>query len=193
MPGLALHTPPPQRMRATLLGLLCVAGLAPGLGRADGAPRNAVPLEQFPRERIAVETRASVKRALFEAWRADGPRTRAQGLMWVEDAQMRPDQAMIFVYDPPELVSMWMKNTRLSLDMLFVDARGCIVTIKERAVPESLATIRSRVPVVLVVELRSGVVAQQGIRVGDRVLRLDQGWPATTGPCDVPPAPTEAH
>ena len=55
---------------------------------------------------------------------------------------------MIFIYDPPQHVSMWMKNTLLPLDMLFVDARGCVVTIKQNAKPGSLATIDSRVPVV---------------------------------------------
>ena len=96
---------------------------------------------------------------------------------------MRPDQAMIFVYEPPQHVAMWMKNTLLSLDMLFVDARGCIVTIKERAQPRSLATIESRVPVTLVVELRAGTVATHGIAVGDRVLRLDFDWPRVQPAC----------
>ena len=69
------------------------------------------------------------------------------------------------------------------LDMLFVDARGCIVTIKERARPQSLETIESRRPVVLVVEIKAGVVAQHGIRTGDRVLRLDAGWPGGVAAC----------
>ncbi len=78
---------------------------------------------------------------------------------------------------------MWMKNTLLPLDMLFVDARGCIVTIKQDARPGSLAQISSGVPVSLVVELKAGTVAAQIIAVGDRVLRLDAGWPAATPAC----------
>jgi uncharacterized membrane protein (UPF0127 family) len=117
------------------------------------------------------------------AWRADTLAALSQGLMYVPDAAMRPDQAMIFVYDPPQRVSMWMKNTLLSLDMLFVDRRGCIVTIKERAVPGSLATIDSRAAVALVVELKGGTVADQGIAVGDRVLRIDAGWPGEETRC----------
>lgn len=161
---------------ARLLGtLLCLAFVAPAPG-AD-APPGTRPLSAFPRERIAIETRASFRRPLFEAWRAESTAEKAQGLMHVPDAAMRPDQAMIFVYEPPQHVSMWMKNTLLSLDMLFVDARGCIVTIRERAIPHSLATIESREPVVLVVELKAGTVATHGIGMGDRVLRLDAGWP----------------
>lgn len=148
-------------------------------------PASRVPLSALPRERIAVETN-SIRRHLFEAWRAESPAAREQGLMFVEDREMRPDQAMIFVYDPPERVAMWMKNTLLPLDMLFVDARGCIVTIRERAQPGSLATIQSRVPVFLVVELKAGTVEQLAIRTGDRVVRVDAGWPKAATTCSRP-------
>jgi hypothetical protein len=167
------------RLPARLLCVLC-AVLPLTLG---AAPAGTVPLSAFPRERIAVETRASFRRHLFEAWRADSPETREQGFMFVEDRAVRPDQAMIFIYDPPQHVAMWMKNTLLPLDMLFVDQRGCVVTIKQDATPGSLAAIKSRVPVVLVVELKAGTVAAQGIAVGDRVLRLDAGWPPTEQSC----------
>jgi uncharacterized protein len=160
---------------------LAIAGLLPLAAAA--APAGTVPLSAFPRERIAIETRASFRRLQFEAWRADSPQTRAQGFMFVEDSAVRPDQAMIFVYDPPEQVGMWMKNTLLPLDMLFVDAGGCIVTIKQQAKPGSLATIASREPVALVVELKAGTVASQRIALGDRVLRLDAAWPTQTVTC----------
>jgi uncharacterized protein len=167
------------RLPARLLCMLC-AVLPLLLG---AAPAGTLPLSAFPRERIAVETRASFRRHLFEAWRAETPRTREQGFMFVEEGAVRADQAMIFVYDPPEYVAMWMKNTLLPLDMLFVDQRGCVVTIKQNARPGALAQIASRVPVVLVVELKAGTVAAQGIAVGDRVLRLDAGWPADEVAC----------
>ena len=168
---------------ARIVAAACLVFAAqPPLARG-AAPAGVVPLSAFPRERIAVETRASFRRQLFEAWRAESTAARAQGLMFVEDAQMRPDQAMIFVYQPPQHVAMWMKNTLLSLDMLFVDARGCIVTIEERTQPRSLETLESRVPVVLVVEVKGGTVAERGIRLGDRVVRIDAGWPRGSGGC----------
>ena len=172
---------PARSLATALLSFVLLLPLAHA-----GAPEDIVPLTAFPRERIAIETRASFRRLLFEAWRADSMAARTQGLMFVEDAQVRPDQAMIFVYWPPQHVSMWMKNTLLSLDMLFVDEQGCIVTIKERAQPHSIATIASRAPVVLVVELKAGTVADRAIRVGDRVLRLDVGWPRESTACTVP-------
>jgi uncharacterized membrane protein (UPF0127 family) len=169
------------RHLSRLLPALCAA-LLPFFAHA-AAPAGTVPLSAFPRELIAVETRASIRRHLFEAWRAETNRTRAQGFMFVEDAAVRPDQAMIFTYDPPEYVSMWMKNTLLSLDMLFVDERGCVVKIKQHAKPGSLAMIASGEPVALVVELKAGTVAAQSIAVGDRVLRLDANWPQQPVPC----------
>ena len=173
-----MTVPFPVRVLCALCALLPLG--------AGAAPAGTLPLSAFPRERIAVETRASFRRHLFEAWRAETPQTREQGFMFVDDRDVRPDQAMIFIYDWPQHVAMWMKNTLLPLDMLFVDPDGCVVTIKQDARPGSLAEIRSRVPVVVVVELKAGTVAAKGMAIGDRVLRLDAGWPATEHSCPKP-------
>jgi uncharacterized membrane protein (UPF0127 family) len=160
--------------------LLLLASLGPSLAAARDA---LLPLSTFPRERIAVETR-SARRHLFEAWRADTPETRAQGLMFVKE--LRPDQAMIFTYAPPQLAGMWMKNTLIPLDMLFVDEAGCVVKVHERARPGSLDTIAADTPVVLVVELAGGTARTLGIGRGDRVVRVDANWPSDPGPCTAP-------
>ncbi len=141
------------------------------------------PLSAFPREALVVETR-SARRHLFEAWRADTPATRAQGLMFVEN--LPADRAMIFVYPTKQIVGMWMKNTLIPLDMLFVDSGGCIVKVHEGAQPGSLATIESRIPVVLVVELAGGTAKTLGISAGDRTLRPDAGWPVAAAACTPP-------
>ena len=164
-----------------------VAALAVILLSAAGSPDAAaqdreslLPLSAFPRERIAIETR-SARRHTFDAWRADTPQTRAQGLMFVRSLQ--PEQAMIFVYAPPQHVGMWMKNTLIPLDMLFVDADGCVVKVHERAEPGSLETIASDDPVVLVVELAGGVAGRLDLRSGDRVARPAVDWPREPRPC----------
>ena len=160
--------------------LLCIAASAPPPGLASEA---LLPLSAFPRERIAVETRGA-RRHLFEAWRADTPETRSQGLMFVKS--LRPEQAMIFVYAPPQRVAMWMKNTLIPLDMLFVDDGGCVVKVHPRARPGDLDTIAADQPVVLVVELAGGTAATLGLGQGDRVVRLDAGWPREPRPCTAP-------
>ncbi len=159
---------------ALLVGL---AALLPRPTRADSA---LLPLSAFPRERIVVETR-SARRHVFDAWRADSPEARAQGLMFVKS--LRPEQAMIFVYDPAQPVAMWMKNTLIPLDMLFVDDGGCVVKVHARARPGDLTAISADVPVGLVVELAGGTAATLGIAAGDRLVRPDAGWPATARPC----------
>ena len=65
---------------------------------------------------------------------------------------------------------MWMKNTLIPLDMLFIESDGRIAKIVERTVPLSLASIASERPVRAVLELNAGTAARLGIQPGDRVL-----------------------
>ncbi|MFO1428166.1 MAG: DUF192 domain-containing protein, partial [Steroidobacteraceae bacterium] len=76
---------------------------------------------------------------------------------------------MLFVSRESRAQAMWMKNTFIPLDMLFIDARGRIVRIFERTVPQSLETLSHPDPVKAVLELRGGECARRGLRVGDRV------------------------
>jgi len=161
---------------------LLIVLLWPAAGRSDDA-ESILPLSSFPKEPIAVETR-SARRYTFTAWRAATPRQHEQGLMFQKS--MGAEEAMIFVYDPPTEVAMWMKNTLLPLDMLFVDGRGCVIRVHERATPGSLDTIDSGGPVALVVELNAGTAAARGIRNGDRVVRPQAGWPREVTACTAP-------
>ena len=163
---------------------MAACALLTSASRAAELPAGLLPLSAFPRERIVVETRAA-RRHAFEAWRTDTYATRAQGLMFVEE--IRPDQAMIFVYDPPQRVAMWMKNTLIPLDMLFVDEAGCIVRVQEQAVPHSLDGIESGGPVVLVVEIKGGTAKALGIAPGDRLVRPEAGWPKGGRACKPTP------
>ena len=171
-----------QGFLAALAAMLLGAAGSPDAAALDDG--SMLPLAAFPRERIAIETR-SARRHTFDAWRADTPQTRAQGLMFVRSLQ--PEQAMIFVYSPPQHVGMWMKNTLIPLDMLFVDADGCIVKVHERAQPGALETIASEGPVVLVVELAGGVAGGFDLRAGDRVVRPAANWPREPRPCTAQP------
>jgi uncharacterized protein len=161
---------------ALLLAALPLQGFAPAATAGDAL----IPLSAFPREPLLIETR-SARRHSFNAWRADTPATRAQGLMYVTD--MRPDQAMIFVYEPPQHVAMWMKNTLLPLDMLFVDEAGCVARVVRDARPGSLDSISGGGQIALVVELKGGTTKALGIEAGDRVQRPDANWPDRGLPC----------
>lgn len=94
-------------------------------------------------------------------------RQRAQGLM--HRRTMAADRGMLFAFGESRLVLMWMKNTYLPLDMLFIDDGGTIRTIRENAEPLSEAVISSNVPVAFVLELNGGTASVLGIKPGDRV------------------------
>src|SRR6516225_77193 len=98
---------------------------------------------------------------------AETPAQMEQGLMFRKT--MPPDAGMLFAYKTPTLATMWMRNTLIPLDMLFVDAQGRIVNIQERAVPQSLDVIAAAAPVRAVIELNGGTAARLGIAPGDRV------------------------
>jgi uncharacterized membrane protein (UPF0127 family) len=166
--------------RSFMIALILAALLPQGFAPAAAAGDAVIPLSAFPREALVIETR-SARRHSFEAWRADTPATLQQGLMFVVD--IRPDQAMIFVYEPPQHVTMWMKNTLLPLDMLFVDEAGCVAKTVRDARPGSLDTISADGQIALVVELKGGTAKALGIEAGDRVQRPDANWPDRGLPC----------
>ena len=93
---------------------------------------------------------------------------RQQGL------QHRPflaeDAGMLFVFDSVAPINMWMLNTLIPLDMIFIGANGRIVNIAERTRPKSLETIPSAGPALAVLEVLGGTSTRLGIRPGDRVI-----------------------
>lgn len=103
----------------------------------------------------------------FEVEIASTEEQQARGLMGRR--YMPADRGMIFDYPDVRPISMWMENTYISLDMLFVDAEGKIVRIAEKAEPLSRRFIPSGVPIRAVVELNAGTVARIGAKVGDRI------------------------
>lgn len=111
----------------------------------------------------------------FNIWIADDDQRRARGLMFIE--QLRADDGMLFIYSRPQPVAMWMKNTYVPLDMLFVAADGKVIRVVENTEPLSLKTIESGGTVLGVVELPAGTAARMKIAAGARVIH-----PAFSGP-----------
>ena len=126
----------------------------------------AAQLVQFPTAPLTIVTASGPQRFTVEV--ATSPAQMEQGLMFRRS--LAPDAGMIFDFTAPAAAAMWMKNTLIPLDMLFVDAQGRIIGIHERAVPESLDTIASPAPARAVIELNGGTAARLGIRAGDKVL-----------------------
>ncbi len=107
------------------------------------------------------------QRQTFRVEVARNDADRAQGLMFRRS--MPADQGMLFDFGRVEPVSMWMQNTYLSLDMLFIRPDGTIARIAANTEPLSTRTIPSGEPVLAVLELNAGTAARLGIKAGDRV------------------------
>jgi hypothetical protein len=82
---------------------------------------------------------------------------------------MAADAGMLFDFKQDQLIAMWMRNTRLPLDMLFIARDGRIVNVRERTVPFSEESIYSSGPVRAVLELNGGSAQRLGLKPGDRV------------------------
>lgn len=95
------------------------------------------------------------------------PAERSQGLM--HRKYLAPDAGMLFDFGQPTPVSMWMKNTYIPLDMLFITEAGKIQSIEANTTPLSTEIISSRGRVRFVLEVNAGTAEEKGIKVGDQV------------------------
>ncbi len=119
-------------------------------------------------DRATVEVTAGDTRHLFLVELARTPVERERGLM---DRQNLPLNAgMLFVFEREEPINMWMKDTYISLDMIFADKSGRVVSIAHRTVPMSLEIISSGVPANTVLEVRGGTAERLGIDVGATIV-----------------------
>ena len=156
--------------RAVLLALqliLAAALVAPVRAQGSRAPLD---LATFPRTSLEITHRGAqhaVRKFAFEVWVADTPERAEQGLMFVSD--LPEGRGMVFPLASPRVETMWMKNTYIELDMLFIGANGRVTKIIERAHPMSTSLLSSDAPVSAVLELRGGEVAKLELKVGDTV------------------------
>ncbi len=117
------------------------------------------------RAELVIQTRQGSLTYFVEVARTAAERS--QGLMYRKE--LPRDHGMLFDFGREQPVSFWMKNTPLSLDLLFIDGKGEIVRIAERAEPFSQDLIPSTRPVRYVLEIIGGSSESRGIRVGDRL------------------------
>ena len=107
-----------------------------------------------------------IGRETFTLEVADDDAERERGLMYRRE--MAADRGMLFVFPDSDFRSFWMKNTRIPLDILYLDATGQVVSVRQM-VPHDESGVPSGARAKFAVELNRGAAGRAGVRVGDRV------------------------
>jgi uncharacterized membrane protein (UPF0127 family) len=122
-------------------------------------------LDSFPKAQLDIHSGKDTHH--FDIWLAETPQQQQQGLMFVRD--LPAARGMLFVAKEPRVFDMWMRNTYIPLDMVFIAADGRISTIAENTTPHSRAIVSSKVPVSAILELKGGEAARRALHAGDKV------------------------
>lgn len=127
-----------------------------------------------------VELKNDQTQIRFDVELAITPQDRSRGLMFRESLPNR--SGMLFVFDPPQRVAFWMKNTLIPLDMIFIDKTGAVSSVHKGAIPGDLTPIEGGDSVFAVLEINAGLAARYGIKAGTQVRHeiFSQGpaiWP----------------
>jgi len=150
-----------MKRRSVMFGMLLLSVAA---NAQNPNPTAAQP--ELPREKLVIVTHDG-KRLEFDVEMAIKPDQQIVGLMF--RTALPANGGMLFDWGTARQSQMWMRNTLISLDMVFINQDGSIRSIAEHTVPQSLAVIDSRGPVRATLELASGTAERLDIRVGDRV------------------------
>ncbi|MCE3233034.1 MAG: hypothetical protein K0R98_1291 [Rickettsiaceae bacterium] len=129
-------------------------------------PENKTPIT-FETKPITIQ-RQDGSRISFNVELAKTYQQKAQGLMFRE--KIDNDKGMLFLFDEEHVIHMWMKNTFIPLDMIFIGKDGKIRTIRKNATPHSLENISSGTSVIAVLEINAMLSEQLNIRENDLVL-----------------------
>ncbi|HET6306125.1 MAG TPA: DUF192 domain-containing protein [Rhodopila sp.] len=150
--------------------LLALAAALPACALAHSAlaqePDPTGPQPELPKEKLTIVTHDG-KQHVFNVEMAIKENQQVVGEMF--RTNVPDDGGMLFDWGYPRESQMWMRNTLVPLDMVFINPDGTIRAIAENTTPRSLAVIDSRGPVRATLELQAGITAKLDIRVGDTV------------------------
>ena len=162
-----MTTTPSLTTRRALLAASAALGLtSTGRAMAQEGPEPTAAQRTLPSTALTI-TGAGGARHDFSVEIARTPREQQVGLMFRRSVS--DHGGMLFPWPQPMKSSMWMENTLVPLDMVFIRSDGTIDSIAENTVPRSLAVVSSDGVVGSTLELQGGLTAKLGISVGDRV------------------------
>ena len=155
---------PTLTRRATLAALAGTALATGARAQATGEPTGPQP--KLPTQPLTIGT-ADGRLHHFAVEVARTPREQEVGLMFRH--AVAPDGGMLFVWPRPQVSQLWMENTLVPLDMVFINDDGTVGSIAENTVPQSLGIISSGGPAAATLELQGGLTSKLNITVGDKV------------------------
>jgi len=159
----------PNSSRNSIACLLLILLWGPAYQATAATPARL--LEKFPTTRLVVMPRNGPC-VLFDVWVAAAPAERSRGLMFIES--LEEYEGMLFIYQQPAQIAMWMKNTLIPLDMLFIRSDLSIATIAGNTVPLSEDSIYSGEDVQVVLELPGGSAERWNFQPDDSVWLIDR-------------------
>ena len=124
-----------------------------------------IPILALSRANLSVISAEDTHHFIVEL--AKTPTEKRQGLMYRSSLPI--DQGMLFLFKKPKKLTMWMKNTNIPLDMLFISSDGKVDQVTPNTTPHSLSYISSKSPVIAVLEINAGLSEKYGIKAGDRI------------------------
>jgi uncharacterized membrane protein (UPF0127 family) len=148
----------------SIFSLILVVGL---LILSSPLPLSAQQDVEFERDTLSIVARRGDVFE-FNVELAETSEQKSRGLMFRRE--MADNEGMLFLHRRDRVLTMWMANTFLPLDMLFIERDGTIARIEENTIPQSRDVISSRKRVRAVLELNAGTARNLGISAGDKVV-----------------------
>ncbi|MFY9657554.1 MAG: DUF192 domain-containing protein [Methylocystis sp.] len=161
------------KSRVRLAARLAAAFAMAALNLGPLLPRVVAEEQSAPVQTERLEIVTATGPHAFDVEVARNDKDRARGLMFRRSLQQ--DHGMLFLFEAERPIAMWMKNTYIPLDMVFVSRKGRVTSIARGAIPLSEAVIPSGGSVYAVIELAAGAADAIGLSVGDQVRHPEFG------------------
>lgn len=155
-------------MKTTAMGIM-ISCAATAMYGTTCTPKRVEELDKLGTVRL------SIKQQAFELWIADDASEQTQGLMFVTAERMAPlpdgtERGMIFAFDHERILTFWMKNTIIPLDIAYLDSSGKVVSTYTMApLDERQGQYPSASPALYAIEVNAGVWERIGLRAGDTI------------------------
>lgn len=148
---------------ALILGCHSVSNAAPQNKQPADNPNRIYQLRELRKVDVKIDGKH-----VFKSWVVDTDSKRQEGMMFLKDGDVKPDEAMLFVFAQSQPLSFWMKNTYIPLDIAYISEKKRILNIRTMK-PHDETGIPSLGNAIYALEMKGGTCKRLGIKAGMRV------------------------